>query len=119
MGAVLYSPSIQATPANTEAAALLCRWAFEQGYRRVEWKCNSQNERSKAAALRIGFTFEGIFRNHMVVAGNRSRDTAWYSIVDSEWEARSRTLAEWLTSDAPVTLYARRKVTLSSLMSME
>jgi RimJ/RimL family protein N-acetyltransferase len=59
IGAIAFTPAFQATPANTEATALLCRWAFEQGYRRVEWKCNSQNERSKAAALRIGFTFEG------------------------------------------------------------
>jgi RimJ/RimL family protein N-acetyltransferase len=108
IGSVAYTPAYQATPVNTEATALLLRRAFEMGYRRVEWKCNFLNERSKAAALRIGFTFEGVFRQHMIVSGGYSRDTAWFSMLDSEWPARRATLDSWLASEAPVALFRRR-----------
>ncbi|HXE52290.1 MAG TPA: GNAT family protein, partial [Tepidisphaeraceae bacterium] len=75
---------------------LLARHAFEDlGYRRYEWKCDSLNARSRQAALRLGFTFEGIFRQHRVVKG-RNRDTAWFSMLDSEWPARKASFERWL-----------------------
>lgn len=70
------------------------------GYRRVEWKCDSLNTRSRAAALRLGFSFEGIFRNHMIVK-NRNRDTAWYAMLDTDWPAVKRNMERWLYSDEP------------------
>jgi RimJ/RimL family protein N-acetyltransferase len=85
LGHIWYIPEAQRTAANTEATYLLLMEAF--GYyraRRVEWKCDSLNERSRRAAIRLGFSFEGIFRNHMIVKG-RNRDTAWFSITDAEW----------------------------------
>jgi RimJ/RimL family protein N-acetyltransferase len=85
IGHVLYAPTLQRTTAATEAVYLLMKWAFEQGYQRVEWKCNDRNEPSKRAALRLGYVFEGVFRKHMVVK-RRRRDTAWYSVVDEGWE---------------------------------
>jgi RimJ/RimL family protein N-acetyltransferase len=84
LGGIWYSPVAQRTPANTEATYLMLGHAFELGYRRVEWKCNSYNERSRRAALRMGFKFEGIQEGHMIVKG-RNRDTAWFRIVDTEW----------------------------------
>jgi len=74
----------------------MARHVFEDlGYRRYEWKCNALNEPSRSAALRLGFTFEGIFRQHMV-AKDRNRDTAWFSMLDHEWPARKRSFEEWL-----------------------
>lgn len=108
IGAICFTPAYQGTPANTEATFLLLRWAFETGYRRVEWKCNELNVRSKAAALRIGFTFEGIFRQHMIVAGCHSRDTAWLSLLDGEWPAVQAALEAWIASEEPTALYKRR-----------
>jgi RimJ/RimL family protein N-acetyltransferase len=84
LGSIWYSPVVQRTPVNTEATFLMLRHCFGLGYRRVEWKCNALNERSRRAALRMGFTFEGIQENHMIVK-DRSRDTAWYRILDREW----------------------------------
>lgn len=84
LGGIWYNPVVQRTPANTEATYLMLQHAFELGYRRLEWKCHSANERSRRAALRMGFKFEGIQENHMIVKG-RSRDTAWFRILDSEW----------------------------------
>jgi len=96
VGSILYTPALQRTPGATEAMYLMARHAFDDlGYRRYEWKCNALNEASRRAALRLGFVFEGIFRQHMIVKG-RSRDTAWYSILDSEWPARKATLEAWL-----------------------
>lgn len=86
LGSIWYSPLVQRTPANTEATYLLLRHAFGLGYRRVEWKCDTLNERSRRAALRMGFTFEGIQEYHYIVKG-RNRDTAWYRILDREWPA--------------------------------
>jgi RimJ/RimL family protein N-acetyltransferase len=78
----------------------MMREAFDElGYRRVEWKCDALNERSRAAALRLGFTFEGVFRKHMIVRG-RSRDSAWYSLLDTEWPAARHALERWLEADA-------------------
>jgi RimJ/RimL family protein N-acetyltransferase len=99
LGHIWYAPSAQRTRANTEAAYLMLRAAFDElGHRRVEWKCDALNERSRAAAIRLGFTFEGIFRQHMVIRG-RNRDTAWYAMLDGEWPRVRASLEEWL--DAP------------------
>lgn len=84
LGGIWYSPIAQGTKANTEATYLMLGHAFGLGYRRVEWKCNALNLRSRRAALRLGFQFEGIQENHMIVKG-RSRDTAWYRILAHEW----------------------------------
>lgn len=96
VGNILLSPSLQRTVAATEAMYLMARHVFEDlGYRRYEWKCNANNEPSRRAALRLGFTFEGIFRQHMVIKG-RNRDTAWYSMLDSEWPTRKAAFESWL-----------------------
>jgi RimJ/RimL family protein N-acetyltransferase len=96
VGNILLSPSLQRTTAATEAMYLMARHVFEDlGYRRYEWKCNAGNLPSRRAAERLGFTFEGIFRQHMVVKG-RSRDTAWFSMLDHEWPARKKAFEAWL-----------------------
>ncbi|WP_058189038.1 GNAT family N-acetyltransferase [Terracidiphilus gabretensis] len=96
VGNILLSPSLQRTTAATEAMYLMARHIFEDlGYRRYEWKCNALNEPSRRAALRLGFTFEGIFRQHMVIKG-KNRDTAWFSMLDNEWPARKQTFEAWL-----------------------
>lgn len=86
LGNIWYSPIAQGTKANLEATYLLLKHAFSLGYRRLEWKCDSGNERSCKAALRMGFKFEGIQEQHFIVKG-RNRDTAWYRILDCEWLA--------------------------------
>lgn len=99
VGSIVYSPALQRTPLGTEAQYLLARYAFETlRYRRFEWKCDELNAPSRRAALRYGFTFEGIFRQHMITNG-RNRDTAWFSIVDSEWPMRRAALERWLAAD--------------------
>jgi len=96
VGHILYLPRFQRTAGGTEAMYLLARYVFEElGYRRYEWKCNALNEPSRRAALRYGFTFEGIFRQHMIVKG-KNRDTAWYSMLDGEWPERKRLFECWL-----------------------
>lgn len=96
VGHVLYPPALQRTRAATEAQYLLARYVFDQlGNRRYEWKCNALNEPSRRAALRYGFTFEGVFRQHLIVKG-KNRDTAWYSMLDSEWPARKAAFEAWL-----------------------
>ena len=88
VGSIVYAPALQRTPLGTEAQYLLARYAFETlGYRRYEWKCDSLNAPSRRAALRYGFVFEGIFRQHMISNG-RNRDTAWFAMLDGEWPAR-------------------------------
>ncbi|MBK9606506.1 MAG: GNAT family N-acetyltransferase [Betaproteobacteria bacterium] len=95
-GHITYSPRLQRTPAATEAMYLLMRRVFDElGYRRYEWKCDDNNLRSRAAAARYGFQFEGIFRQAIVYKG-RSRDTAWFSITDSEWPAIRKGFEQWL-----------------------
>jgi RimJ/RimL family protein N-acetyltransferase len=84
LGSIWYSPVAQRTQANTEATYLMLKHAFELGYLRVEWKCHAQNERSRRAALRMGFKFEGIQDSHMIAKG-RSRDTAWFRLLAHEW----------------------------------
>ena len=96
LGHLWYSPDSQRSNVNTEAIYLMLCEAFDRlKYRRVEWKCDSLNERSRAAALRLGFKFEGLFRQHIIVKG-RNRDTAWYSMLDSEWSAIKRNMEMWL-----------------------
>lgn len=95
IGSILWGPAMRRTPASTEAVFLLCDHLFGLGARRVEWKCDHRNEASKAAAERIGFTFEGVFRQHMIVNGE-SRDTAWFSLLDHEWPARRAAITAWL-----------------------
>ena len=96
VGNIVYSPRLQRTVGATEAQRLFARYAFEElGYRRYEWKCNALNAPSRRAAERYGFTFEGVFRQHMIVKG-RNRDTAWFSMLDSEWPARRAAFEAWL-----------------------
>ena len=96
IGHVAFGAPMQRSPKSTEAVYLLGKYAIEQGYRRLEWKCNNGNARSKYAAERLGFSFEGVFRQHMVVKG-QNRDTAWYSILDSEWPKVGAGFEAWLS----------------------
>jgi len=99
VGSIVYGAPLQRTPLATEAQYLLARYVFDTlGYRRYEWKCNALNAPSRRAAARFGFTFEGVFRCHMIVKG-RSRDTAWFSLLDSEWPARRRAFERWLSAE--------------------
>ena len=92
LGHIWYVPDAQGKGVNADMALTLLTACFERwGYRRAEWKCDSLNTRSRAAALKLGFTFEGIFRQHLVVKG-RNRDTAWFSLLDSEWPGVKRRL---------------------------
>ncbi|MBB5327190.1 GNAT family N-acetyltransferase [Tunturiibacter gelidoferens] len=95
VGNILFTPRLQRTPGGTEAMYLLAKHAFELRYRRYEWKCNALNDPSRRAALRYGFQSEGIFRQHMIVKG-KNRDTAWFSILDSEWPTRKAIFECWL-----------------------
>ncbi|MCU7648197.1 GNAT family N-acetyltransferase [Pseudomonas piscis] len=95
IGHVTFGAPMQRSPKSTEAVYLLAREAFAMGYRRLEWKCNNANARSRYAAERLGFSFEGVFRQHMVAKG-QNRDTAWFSILDSEWPAIARGFEQWL-----------------------
>ena len=96
VGHIVYAPALQRTPLGTEAQYLLARYAFETlGYRRYEWKCNAHNAPSWRAALRYGFVFEGVMRAHMIAKG-RNRDTAMFSMLDSEWPARKANFERWL-----------------------
>lgn len=92
IGHIWYAPHLQGTGISIEVASMLLSEAFERlGYRRVEWKCNALNERSRRAALKLGFSFEGVFRQHMIVKG-RNRDSAWFSMLDGEWSAARASL---------------------------
>src|ERR1700761_6406494 len=96
VGNIVFSPVLQRSRGATEAMYLMPRHAFDDlDYRRYEWKCNALNLPSRKAALRLGFVFEGIFRQHMIVKG-RNRDTAWFSITDGEWPQRKANLEQWL-----------------------
>ncbi len=96
VGSIVYAPALQRTALATEAQYLLARYIFETlGYRRYEWKCDALNAASRRAALRFGFTFEGIFRQHMIIKG-RSRDTAWFAMLDSEWPRARAAFERWL-----------------------
>jgi RimJ/RimL family protein N-acetyltransferase len=98
IGHVTFGAPMQRSPRSTEAVYLLAKYSFELGYRRLEWKCNNGNARSKYAAERLGFSFEGVFRQHMVVKG-QNRDTAWYSILDGEWPAIAAGFEWWLSDE--------------------
>jgi RimJ/RimL family protein N-acetyltransferase len=96
IGSILWGPAIARTRVATEALFLFARYAFEElGYRRFEWKCDSRNEPSKRAALRFGFTYEGAFRQHMVLKG-QNRDTAWFAMVDIDWPSIRSAFEQWL-----------------------
>ncbi|MCW2512023.1 MAG: GCN5-related N-acetyltransferase [Mycobacterium sp.] len=95
VGCVVFSRALQQTPISTEAQFLLMRYAFELGYRRYEWKCDSLNEPSRKAAERLGFTYEGTFRQAVVYKG-RNRDTAWFALTDHDWEAVRAAFEKWL-----------------------
>jgi RimJ/RimL family protein N-acetyltransferase len=114
VGNVLYTPALQRTIGATEAQYLLARYVFDElGYRRYEWKCDDLNAPSKRAAARLGFVFEGVFRQHMIVKG-RSRDTAWFSMLDAEWPARRAAFERWLAPDN-FDDAGRQKVSLTRL----
>jgi RimJ/RimL family protein N-acetyltransferase len=98
VGHLAYSPLLQRTPAATEAMFLMMRWAFSAGYRRYEWKCNVLNTPSRSAAMRLGFSYEGVFRQASIVKG-RNRDTAWYAAIDSEWPALEQAYRTWLAPE--------------------
>jgi RimJ/RimL family protein N-acetyltransferase len=104
IGHVWYAPFAQRTRVNTESVFLLLNYLFEElGYRRVEWKCDNRNQASKKAALRLGFQYEGLFRQHRIVKG-QNRDTAWFSIIDSEWPRLKDNFQRWLYEDDSVSL---------------
>jgi RimJ/RimL family protein N-acetyltransferase len=95
-GGILFSPLLQRKRGATEAMYLMARYVFDDlGYRRYEWKCNSLNAPSRAAALRLGFSYEGYFRQHMIVKG-QNRDTTWFSMLDLEWPDRKEAFERWL-----------------------
>ena len=99
VGHIVYSPALQRTRLATEAQFLLARYVFETlDYRRYEWKCNALNAPSRRAALRYGFVFEGTLRQHMIAKG-RNRDTAYFSMLDSEWPARKAAFERWLAPE--------------------
>lgn len=116
VGHLNYSPLLQRSPASTEAMFLMMRHVFDDlGYRRYEWKCNALNAPSKAAAVRLGFIYEGTFRQARVDKG-RNRDTAWYSIIDGEWPRLKTAFEIWL---APENFGSdgRQKSSLRDLMA--
>ena len=99
IGHIAFAPRLQRTAAATEALFLMMRRAFDElGYRRLEWKCNALNAASRRAAERLGFTYEGVFRQAVVVKG-RNRDTAWFAIIDADWPAIQQGFERWLSPD--------------------
>jgi RimJ/RimL family protein N-acetyltransferase len=114
VGNIVYSPALQRTPLGTETQYLLASYVFETlGHRRYEWKCNALNAPSRRAALRYGFVFEGVLRQHMI-AKERNRDTAYYSMLDSEWPARKAAFERWLAAEN-FDADGRQRVSLSEL----
>ena len=113
VGHIHFSPLVQKTPAATEAMFLMADLAFNSGYRRYEWKCDSLNAPSKSAAKRLGFTFEGIFRQATVYKG-RNRDTAWFAITDGEWLKLRGAFEQWL-SDGNFSADGAQKESLSKI----
>jgi len=99
VGSVTFSPRLKQTPISTEAQYLLMRYVFDElGYRRYEWKCDSLNAPSRKTALRLGFQFEGIFRQAIVYKG-RNRDTAWFAIIDKDWPLAKAAFEKWLSKE--------------------
>jgi len=114
VGSILYTARLQRTAGATEAMYLMARHVFEDlGYRRYEWKCNALNAPSRSAAVRLGFRFEGVFRQHMIVKGC-NRDTAWFSMLDSEWPKRKAAFERWLDA-SNFDANGQQKVSLSAL----
>jgi len=95
VGHINFSKSLQKTRAATETMYLMMKWAFEAGYRRYEWKCDAANRPSRRAAERLGLSFEGVFRQALVVKG-RNRDTAWFAAIDGEWPSLQKAFETWL-----------------------
>jgi RimJ/RimL family protein N-acetyltransferase len=115
LGNIMVGPSLQKSRAATETQFLLAKHVFEElGYRRYEWKCNDLNAPSKRAAVRFGFSYEGLFRQHMIVKG-RNRDTAWFSMLDTEWPTRKAAFECWLAPDN-FDAAGQQKVSLAALM---
>jgi RimJ/RimL family protein N-acetyltransferase len=118
VGNIMYTPALQRTIGATEAQYLFARHVFDDlGYRRYEWKCNNLNAPSKRAALRLGFTFEGVFRQHMIVK-DRNRDTGWFSMLDGEWPARRAAFEQWLAPEN-FDSSGRQRTSLSALNRRE
>jgi RimJ/RimL family protein N-acetyltransferase len=113
VGHLVYSPRLQRTRAATEAMFLMMERVFALGYRRYEWKCDALNAPSRAAAQRLGFSFEGIFRQAITYKG-RNRDTAWYSIIDREWPELRAAFQRWLEL-ANFDAQGRQRTSLSAL----
>jgi RimJ/RimL family protein N-acetyltransferase len=113
VGHINYSPLLQRTVAATETMYLMMRRAFELGYRRYEWKCNALNAPSRGAAQRLGFSYEGVFRQARVDKG-RNRDTAWYAMIDTEWPALDQAFRRWL-DPANFDEQGRQRTSLSEL----
>jgi len=114
LGNIWYSSIVHHTKVNTEVVYLMLREIFDElNYRRVEWKCDALNTRSRAAALRLGFSFEGIFRQHYIIK-NRNRDTAWFSMIDKDWPDIKTNMGKWLYSDeSDISLSAINKPLLN------
>jgi RimJ/RimL family protein N-acetyltransferase len=118
VGNINYSPLLQRKPAATEAMFLMMRRVFDElGYRRYEWKCDSLNAPSRAAALRLGFQYEGLFRQAVVYKG-RNRDTTWFSIIDSEWPRLKRAYEHWLSPEN-FDAAGKQKTSLAALIAAE
>jgi RimJ/RimL family protein N-acetyltransferase len=113
VGHINFSPLLQRTPASTEAMFLMMRHAFDLGYRRYEWKCDALNAPSRAAAQRLGLSYEGVFRQATVYK-QRNRDTAWYAAIDKEWPALEQAFMQWL-SPANFDAEGRQRIPLSEL----
>lgn len=113
IGGLNYSPLLQRSRAATEAMYLMMERAFMLGYRRYEWKCDALNARSRSSAARLGFTYEGLFRQASVYK-NRNRDTAWYSVIDSEWPQLQKAFLRWL-APANFDSHGRQRASLQAL----
>ena len=113
VGQINYSPLLQNTTEATEAMYLMMKWAFESGYRRYEWKCNALNLKSRRAAQRLGFSYEGIFRQ-MSISKGRNRDTAWFAVIDKEWKDVEQCFVQFL-EDENFDGEGKARVSLSSL----
>ena len=113
VGHINFSPLLQRTTEATESMYLMMKWVFDNGYRRFEWKCNALNLKSRNAAQRLGFSYEGVFRQ-MTIAKGRNRDTAWFAMIDKEWQSIERCFIEFL-SESNFELNGKPKISLSSL----
>lgn len=113
VGSICFGAALQRSKAGTEAMYLMMTWAFEAGYRRYEWKCNALNMPSRRAAQRLGFSYEGTFRQAAIVKG-RNRDTAWFAMIDTDWPALRKAYAAWL-APANFDVGGKQRQSLSDL----